>query len=246
MAASLEGVAHRRPVLAALALSLGAAISLGLARFSYALLLPPMREDLDWSYLLAGAMNTGNALGYLLGALATPALMRRFGAHAALVGGSLLTAVFLLLAGFLTDAALLMAQRVLAGVASAFIFISGGLLAARLGAMHGQRAGFLIGLYYGGTGLGITLSALLVPAALEAARAAGAPHAWQWAWLALGVACLAATAAMAPPARGIDGAPAPSRRWRQGRLPPAPARPTARRGARRRQAPPPGLPAPGA
>lgn len=210
MAASLEGVAHRRPVLAALALSLGAAISLGLARFSYALLLPPMREDLDWSYLLAGAMNTGNALGYLLGALATPALMRRFGAHAALVGGSLLTAVFLLLAGFLTDAALLMAQRVLAGVASAFIFISGGLLAARLGAMHGQRAGFLIGLYYGGTGLGITLSALLVPAALEAALAAGAPHAWQWAWLALGVACLAATAAMAPPARGIDGAPAPA------------------------------------
>src|SRR5690606_22085798 len=101
----------------------------------------------------------------------------------------------------------LMAQRVLAGVASAFIFISGGLLAARLGAMHGQRAGFLIGLYYGGTGLGITVSALLVPAALEAGVAAGAPHAWQWAWLALGVACVAATAAMVTRARDVGGAP---------------------------------------
>lgn len=210
MPAGLKDMAHRRPVLTALALSLGAAISLGLARFSYALLLPPMREDLDWSYLLAGGMNTGNALGYLLGALVTPALMRRFGAHAALVGGSLLTAGFMLLSGFLTDAALLMLQRVLAGAASAFIFISGGLLAARLGAMHKQRAGFLIGLYYGGTGLGIALSALLVPAAMAAAGAHGAAHAWQWAWLALGAACLLATAAMAPSASHIDGAPAPA------------------------------------
>ena len=48
----------------AFALSLGAAISLGMARFSYGLLLPPMRDDLAWSYTLAGAMNTANALGY--------------------------------------------------------------------------------------------------------------------------------------------------------------------------------------
>ena len=54
------------PTLAvAAALALGSAISLGLARFSYALLLPPMRADLGWSYLTAGAMNTVNAAGYL-------------------------------------------------------------------------------------------------------------------------------------------------------------------------------------
>jgi hypothetical protein len=33
----------------ALVLALGAAVSLGLARFSYALLLPAMRADLGWS-----------------------------------------------------------------------------------------------------------------------------------------------------------------------------------------------------
>ena len=33
----------------AFGLALAAAVSLGLARFSYALLLPPMRADLDWS-----------------------------------------------------------------------------------------------------------------------------------------------------------------------------------------------------
>ena len=59
---------QRLPHLAlACALSLGAAVSLGITRFAYGLLLPPMRADLHWSYTLAGAMNT---LGQLGGAVA--------------------------------------------------------------------------------------------------------------------------------------------------------------------------------
>lgn len=197
--------ARHHPLLTALALSMGAAISLGLARFAYALLLPPMREDLGWSYLLAGGMNTANAVGYLIGALATPALMRRLGVHAMLIGGAVLTAAFMLMSGFVIDATALMAQRMFAGIASAFIFIAGGVLAARLGAMHAPRAGFLIGLYYGGTGFGIALSALLVPMAIDIAASQGASHAWQWAWLLLAVLSMAAAAAMMLPARHIDG-----------------------------------------
>lgn len=201
-----DSLSIHHPVLTALAISLGAAVSLGLSRFSYALLLPPMRSDLGWSYLLAGAMNTGNAFGYFIGALLTPALMRRFSAQAALIGGAVMTGVFMLLSGFFTDAAVLLLQRVLAGIASASIFISGGVLAARLGAMHTRRAGFLIGLYYGGTGFGIILSSLLVPTALSMSE--GTAHSWQWAWLALGGVCLLMTIIMARPANRIDGATA--------------------------------------
>ena len=205
---NIDRFAIRHPLLTALALSLGAAISLGISRFSYALLLPPMRSDLEWSYLLAGTMNTANAFGYFIGALMTPFAMRLLGAHAALIGGAAMTGVFMLLSGFVIDANMLLLQRVLAGIASAFIFISGGVLAARLGALHPARAGFLIGLYYGGTGFGISLSALLVPAALDAADARNVAHAWQWAWLALGGVCLLMTAAMAWPARQVDGSTA--------------------------------------
>jgi len=203
----MNNLAMRRPFLTALALSLGAAVSLGLSRFSYALLLPPMRGDLEWTYLLAGAMNTGNALGYFIGALMAPALMRRFGAHRILVAGALLAALFMLVSGFVTDTSMLMSQRILSGVASAFTFISGGVLAARLGGMHPRHAGFLIGLYYGGAGFGIVLSALLVPATLAAAGSFGAAHGWQWAWLALGGACLLATLGMTAPAQHIPDAP---------------------------------------
>ncbi|RQO84107.1 YbfB/YjiJ family MFS transporter [Acidovorax sp. FJL06] len=186
----------------AVALSMGAAISLGITRFSYALLLPPMRADLGWSYTLAGGMNTANALGYLLGALATPLLLRRAAPGRVLLAGAVLASVFMGLSGFFTAAPWLLLQRLLAGVASALVFIAGGLLAARLGAHEPGRSGLLLGLYYGGTGWGISLSALLVPAVLAAA--APAPHAWAWAWWALALACAAATAVLWWPAQALQ------------------------------------------
>jgi len=191
---------HNPPPLAvAAALALAAAVSLGLARFSYALLLPPMRADLGWSYLTAGAMNTVNAAGYLLGALLMPRALLRFGARGLLLGGSAASALLLVAHGLVLADAWLYGLRLLTGVASAATFVSGGLLAARL---VGARAGLVLGIYYGGTGVGIITSALLVPplVALECA------HAWRWAWIALGVAALLATAVTAQATRGLGAA----------------------------------------
>jgi predicted MFS family arabinose efflux permease len=197
----------RHPLLTALALSLGTAVALGVARFSYALLLAPMRADLGWPYLIAGGMNTGNALGYLLGALVTPALMRRFAAHRVLIGGAFATSLLTLVPAFVTDTPAQLGLRVLTGITSAFIFVAGGLLISRLAALHTSRAGLLIGLYYGGTGFGIAAASLLVPATMSSAAAHGAAHPWQWAWLLLGVLALIASIIMALPARHIPSAP---------------------------------------
>jgi len=183
----------------ALALSLGAAVSLGITRFAYGLLLPPMRDDLLWSYTLAGGMNTANAVGYLIGALATPSLLRRWSPSILLMWGAVGASLFMALSGFFVAVWPLMAQRLLAGVASAVVFIAGGLLAARLGARQTQRSGLLLGLYYGGTGIGIVLSALLVPVVLQWAQAQ--PHAWSWAWWCLALVCVLATLVLVWPAR---------------------------------------------
>jgi predicted MFS family arabinose efflux permease len=178
----------------ALVLSLGAAVSLGITRFAYGLLLPPMRDDLGWSYALAGAMNTANAAGYLLGALCTPVLLRVASPGRLMVWGALLASVLMAVSGLVTDSAFWLVQRFAAGVASACVFITGGLLAARLGAAHPDRAGWLIGVYYGGTGLGISLSALAVPGAMAAAS--GMQHAWAAAWVVLAILCFAGAAAL--------------------------------------------------
>lgn len=183
----------------ALVLSLSAAVSLGITRFAYGLLLPPMRADLGWSYTLAGAMNTANAVGYLVGALSAPWLMRRFSAARVLVGGALVASVFMAASGFFTAATPLLVQRLLAGVTSAWVFVAGGLLAARLGSWYPQRSGLLLGVVYGGVGWGIVLSAWVVPAVLAAH--AGQPHGWTWAWWWLALACAVATVALVWPAR---------------------------------------------
>jgi MFS family permease len=198
----------RRLVWLALALSAAAALSLGIARFAYGLLLPTMRADLHWSYTLAGAMNTVNALGYLLGALMTPRLLQRFGAERVLLAGAVLASVFMGLSGFFAASAPLLLQRLLAGIVSAWVFVAGGLLATRLGALQPSQGGLLIGLYYGGTGFGILLSALLVPAVLEAS--AQRTHGWAWAWWALALACFALAALLRWPIRVLQPlAPAP-------------------------------------
>jgi predicted MFS family arabinose efflux permease len=191
-----------RPLPAAVALAMLAAVSLGLARFSYALLLPPMRADLGWSYFVAGAMNTANAAGYLLGALALPPLLRRIDARRLMLAGGYAAALLLALHGAVRSDALLLVLRTLAGVASAAAFVGGGLLAARLAAALPAKSrvtsGQVLGLYYGGTGLGIVASALLVPLL-----------AWPSAWVALGVAALLATALGAAGSGALRAPPAP-------------------------------------
>ena len=196
--------------MAAAALALAAAVSLGLARFSYALLLPPMRADLGWSYLTAGAMNTVNAAGYLVGALLAPRWFAKHDPRTVLLAGMGGTAALLAAHGAVLHDGWLFALRGLSGVASAAAFVSGGLLAARLVSVGQARAsgapsaGFVLGLYYGGTGVGIIASALLVPPIV----ARLAPHAWQWAWLALAAVAVAATVVTAAFTRHLAAPPA--------------------------------------
>ena len=184
----------RHSIQLALVLALGAAVSLGVTRFSYALLLPPMRADLAWSYTLAGGMNTSNAVGYLLGAMTFPPLFKRYGAARVLLVGAVWAFALMLATGFFTSSAPLLLQRLLAGVVSAWMFVAGGLLAAQLGARQPTHSGLLLGIYYGGVGLGIALSSLLVPAVAHGLVEyfPEQTHAWAWAWWALAVLCAVA------------------------------------------------------
>jgi predicted MFS family arabinose efflux permease len=184
------------PLRTAFALALGAALSLGLARFSYALLLPPMRAELGWSYLTAGAMNTANAAGYLVGALLAPRWLAAHDARRLLLAGGAASALALALhAAFSGDAALY-TLRAFTGIGSAATFVAGGVLAARLAERH-AHPGLVLGLYYGGTGLGIVASALIVP-----------PLPWRAAWPALALAALACLAWMARETRALAAPPA--------------------------------------
>ncbi len=186
----------------ALLLALASAVALGLARFAYALLLPPMRESLGWNWTTAGGMNTANAVGYLIGALLAPALLRRSHAVALVVLGCGGTGLFMLASGFTESTPLLLGLRVAAGITSALIFVGGGMLAARLAGQHAQRSGLLLGLYYGGPGLGIVVSTLILPGVV-------ARGGWPAGWLALGGLALLIGLVLWRPLQGLAQPAAP-------------------------------------
>src|ERR1700751_4474598 len=76
-------------------LAFAPAAGVGISRFAYALLLPDMRASLGWSYATAGFMNTVNAAGYLVGAMIAASTIRRLGAFATVVWGSIACVVAL-------------------------------------------------------------------------------------------------------------------------------------------------------
>jgi predicted MFS family arabinose efflux permease len=199
----------------ALGLAAGPLVAMGMARFAYALLLPPMRTDLHWTYTEAGAMNTANAVGYLAGAIGSAWLVSHVRLRLLFLVGIVLTAASVLACAATTSFALLAALRLLGGVCGAITFVTGAALVMHAGTgLPARRATLMLGIYVAGGGLGIAVSGFLLPPLLVAAG-------WQIGWLALGLVSVVALLPAALVARSVGdtaqaaitvGAPWPWRR----------------------------------
>ena len=175
---------------------MGPAVGVGLGRFAYALLLPAMRVNLHWSLATAGAINTANAVGYLVGALTAVPLARRIGARQAFLTGLAVAALSLLGTAASSDTATLALLRLLAGAAAGISFVTGACLVAELGAARSpHRAAWLLGGYFSGAGAGVAVSGLALPPLLAATTAASG---WRWGWVLLAALSIAGLAASIP------------------------------------------------
>jgi len=166
----------------AFALALSVAISNGLARFAYGLVLPAMREDLSWTYSTAGLLNTANAIGYMLGAFAGYAWLRNVD-PVKLFRVGLAIVVVTLCATPLHDGMLyLSAMRALTGLGAPWLFSCGAALVAFIFADDPHRRGLAVGIYFSGGGLGMIISGLALPPLLEFAGSS----AWRTSWYLIG------------------------------------------------------------
>lgn len=146
------------------------AAAMGVGRFAYTPILPLMHAQAGLSPQVGSTLATANYAGYLVGALAgiaVPAVVR---SRAVLRGSLLVLTLTLALMPTTRDAAAWFALRLVAGTASALVFvIAASTLLSALRA-HGHH---LIGWGLGGVGAGIALSGALMLAF------AGT---WQQAW----------------------------------------------------------------
>ncbi|MBT4512345.1 MAG: YbfB/YjiJ family MFS transporter, partial [Chloroflexi bacterium] len=92
--------------------------SLGLARFSYSVLLPSMQKGLGMDNTFGGALATANLIGYLLFAVAGGVLAARFGPRRVIASGLTVAAISMFMTGMAHSIAEAAIWFALAGIGS--------------------------------------------------------------------------------------------------------------------------------
>ncbi|MFX3672943.1 MAG: YbfB/YjiJ family MFS transporter [Paenisporosarcina sp.] len=140
-------------------------IAMSIGRFAYTPILPFMQQETGFSTRFAGFLASSNYAGYLVGAIIAsivPLKLKR----ALLLRLSIVISILLtLLMGLTYSHTLWMIWRFLSGITSAFVFVLASSLI--LDQLAKQRKLGWVGVMYGGVGLGIFVSGLLVPLLIE-------------------------------------------------------------------------------
>lgn len=165
------------------------AVAIGIGRFVYTPILPPMIEALGLSKSAAGLVASANFLGYLLGSLLIAWPNLRGPRHPWLLGALAVSAITTAGMGLARTIVPFLLLRFIGGGASAVVLV----LASAMVLEHlaeARRPG-LSALHFAGVGTGIAVSAILVAGLLSV----GQP--WQMLWFASGVLSSLATIAVA-------------------------------------------------
>ena len=182
------------PLRAALGGLLALAVGIGIGRFVYTPILPPMMAGLGLSKFTAGLIASANFAGYLAGALFTAGAWLPGSRRGWLLGGLVGSAVTTGAMGLVHSLAAFLALRFAGGVASALVLILVSAVVLERLAAAGRPD--LSSVLFAGVGVGVAASALLV----SAARALGQD--WAALWLGSGALSLlgaAGAAALIPP-----------------------------------------------
>jgi predicted MFS family arabinose efflux permease len=151
---------------------------MGIGRFAYTPILPLMQKDLSLSNTTAGYIASSNYAGYLFGAILAGAIpFKKYRTN--LLRVSLIISILTTALMGLTYSHLLWnVLRFLSGFASAFVLVlASGIVLDKLAAI---RKTSWSGLFYGGVGLGIFLSSLMIPSINHLFR-------WEGTWIGLAV-----------------------------------------------------------
>lgn len=147
-------------------------IAMSIGRFAYTPILPFMQKEAEFSTSFAGFLASSNYAGYLVGAIMASLVPLKRN-RAMLLRFSIVVSILLtLMMGLTYSHTLWMMWRFLSGITSAFVFVLASSLI--LDQLAKQRKLGWVGVMYGGVGLGIFTSGLLVPILIESFHYEGA------------------------------------------------------------------------
>ena len=140
----------------------------GFGRMSYTIILPAMKDGLEFNYTQLGLLGTGNFIGYLTMAIIGGFLAAHFGTRIVIVLALVLMGITMTLTGLGNGASYVPAMA----LGSAWFVM--------------KKRGFATGIVSAGIGVGTLISGLLVPPILSVFGASG----WRFSWYILGGAVL--------------------------------------------------------
>lgn len=177
------------------------ACAVGIGRFIYTPILPPMAEALHLTKGEAGLIAAANFLGYLAGAVAATSARLQGSPRVWLLGALAASAATTAAMAWPTGIGAFLALRFIGGVASAYVLVLASSLVLERLAASGHAG--LSAVHFSGVGTGIAVSSLLT-------WASSAWHLdWRAMWLGgglLSLAGLAAVAALVPERDAPGGA----------------------------------------
>jgi sugar phosphate permease len=154
--------------------------SLGLARFGYTMVLPPMQEGLNLDNTQTGGLATANLVGYLVLAVIGGAAATRYGPRVVIAAGLALAGAAMLLTGLANGFQTAAALRAVTGIGSGASNVPVmGLLASWFAT---RRRGLASGIAVAGSSLALIFVGALVPHILDIYDEDG----WRVCWYIFG------------------------------------------------------------
>jgi len=157
----------------------------GFGRMSYTIILPAMKDGLQFNYTQLGLLGTGNFIGYLTMAIIGGFLAARFGTRIVITLALVLMGVTMILTGLTQSFGFAFAMRLLTGLGNGAAFVPAMALGSAWFAT--KKRGFATGIVSAGIGAGTLISGLVVPPILTSF----AQNGWRFSWYILGGAVLA-------------------------------------------------------
>ena len=152
----------------------------GFGRMSYTIILPSMKEGLQFTYAQLGLLGTGNFIGYLTLAIVGGFLASRFGSRIVITLALILMGLTLILTGFAQSFSFAFFMRLLTGFGNGAAYVPAMALGSAWFVM--KRRGLATGIVSAGIGGGTLIAGLVVPAILRAFGGDG----WRYSWYFLG------------------------------------------------------------
>jgi predicted MFS family arabinose efflux permease len=188
-------------------------LAMGIGRFSYTPMVPPLITSGTLSEAEAGYVGACNLAGYLAGALCIPALRRRLAAVPMLRMAILICFLGIAASAVPAGFVWLAASRFVIGVAAAWMMVLA--LSIVVGSAPAATLGRATGTVFTGVGVGIAFSGIVVPTLLNMGLL--------YAWLGLAAVGGAATAVALWGWAAADGpgraTPVARRSWQAWRMP---------------------------